>query len=280
MPETPNLKYMISLQPEQAIKYLKTKGFKFTWDWHEIWQDAHTRSFTVAKVMREDILNDIREIVQKSLDEGLTLQQFRKELEPKLKDKGWWGIVSGTPEEVMDELLKRKLIKDASLIPASDEPVNIQLGTPWRLKTIYRTNIQTSYMAGRYKEQFDNTDNRPYWQYVAVMDRRTRPSHAMLNGRIFRYDDPFWDSFYPPNGWGCRCRVRALSDDNLKTRNLAIDTSDGQLSEEMRVVSKKTGEEKPVTVYTDSLTGHKVLPDVGWSYNPGNLKQWRQQNDN
>ena len=266
----PDLKYLITLQPEQAIKYLKSKGYKFSWDWHEAWQNAHTRSFTVAKVMREDILTDIREIVQKSLDEGITLQQFTKELKPKLIDKGWWVAISGTPEEVRDELLKRKLIKKASLIPAGDEPITIQLGSLRRLKTIYRTNIQTSYMAGRYKSQIDNIDNRPYWQYVAVMDKRTRPTHAQLNGRVFRYDDPFWDSFYPPNGWGCRCRVRALSDDNLKDRSLDVDSSEGQLSEEMQVISKKTGEEKPVAVYTDSLTGHKISPDVGWSYNPAN----------
>jgi len=276
----PDIKYLITLQPEQAIKYLKAKGYKFSWDWHEVWQDSHTRSFTVAKVMREDILTDIREIVQKSLDEGLTLQQFQKELEPKLKNKGWWGIVSGTPEEVRDELIKRKLIKDKSLISDGEETVTIKLGSPWRLKTIYRTNIQTSYMAGRYKEQIDNTENRPYFQYVAVMDRRTRPSHAMLNGRVFRYDDEFWNSFYPPNGWGCRCRVRALSDENLKNRNLDVDSSEEHLSEEMRVISKRTGEKKPVAVYTDSLTGHKVSPDAGWSYNPGNLKQWRQNNGN
>ena len=275
----PDLKYLITLQPEQAIKYLKAKGYKFSWDWHEVWQDAHTRSFTVAKVMREDILTDIREIVQKSLDEGLTLQQFKKELEPKLQAKGWWGIISGTPEEVRDELLKRKLIKDSNLIPDNEETVTVKLGTPWRLKTIYRTNIQTTYMAGRYKEQIDNTENRPYFQYVAVMDRRTRPAHAMLNGRVFRHDDEFWNSFYPPNGWGCRCRVRALSEDNLSDRKLGVDSSKGQLSEEMRVISKKTGEEKPVAVYTDSLTRHKISPDAGWSYNPGKLRDWRQNND-
>jgi len=275
----PNLKYLITLKPEQAIKYLKAKGYKFSWDWHEIWQDAHTRSFTVAKVMREDILSDIREIVKKSLDEGLTLQQFKKELEPKLKNKGWWGAISGTHYEVRAELIKRKLIKDEPVIPQGDEHISIQLGSPWRLKTIYRTNVQTSYMAGRYKEQIDNVENRPYFQYVAVMDRRTRPSHAMLNGRVFRYDDEFWNSFYPPNGWGCRCRVRALSNENLSDRKLEVDSSKGHLSEEMQVVSRKTGEKKPVAVYTDSLTGHKISPDQGWSYNPGKIRDWRQNND-
>lgn len=269
MPESVDLKYLIALQPEKAIKYLKDKGYEFSWDWEEIWQDAHTKSFTVAKVMRKDILDDIREIVEKSMQEGLTFQQFKQELEPKLKNKGWWGVISGKPDDVRKELIKRKLITNKNLIPDGDESIKIQLGSPWRLKTIYRTNIQTAYMAGRYKEQMNNVKNRPYFEYVAVMDRRTRPSHAQLNGRIFRYDDEFWNDFYPPNGWGCRCRVRPLSEDNIKDRKLGVDSSKGHLSQEMKLVSQKTGELKPVTVYTDFLTSHKIAPDVGWSYNPG-----------
>lgn len=81
--------------------------------------------------------------------------------------------------------------------------------------------MQTSYMTGRYATQMDNVDNRPYWEYVAVMDSSTRPEHAMLNGMVYRYDDPFWKSFYPPNGCNCRCRVNALSDYRLKQKKLA-----------------------------------------------------------
>ena len=271
MPEAPDLKYLIYLSPEKAIKYLKDKGHKFSWNWEEVWQESHTKSFTVAKVMKKDILDDIREIVEKSLEEGLTFQQFKQELEPKLKAKGWWGVISGKPEDVRKELKKRNLITDKNLIPDGEEEIKIQLGSPWRLKTIYRINIQTAYMAGRYKEQIYNIENRPYFQYVAVMDRRTRPSHAQLNGRIFRYDDEFWNSFYPPNGWGCRCRVRALSGTNIKDRKLGVDSSKGQLSSKMEVISKKTGELKAVAVYTDPLTGHKISPDAGWSYNPAKI---------
>ena len=104
----------------------------------------------------------------------------------------------------------------------------------------------------------DNVDNRPYWEYVAVLDNRTRPEHAQLHGLIYRYDDPFWASFYPPNGWRCRCRVNALSNYNLKKKDAKPGNSTGTLSQEMRLVSKKSGEYKPVTVYTDPLTGKKL----------------------
>ena len=61
---------------------------------------------------------------------------------------------------------------------------------------------------------------------------------------------------------------RALSDNYVKKHNLTESSSDNKLTEEERLVSKKSGEYKPVTVYTDPLTGKKIAPDVGWRYNP------------
>ncbi|MEI8128363.1 MAG: phage minor head protein [bacterium] len=241
------LKALFKLSPSMAIKHFKNKNNKLSWDWHEVWQSAHQKTFTVAKLVKEDVLQDIRDALDKALADGQTFQQFQKELKPTLQKKGWWG---------------EQFVGDSE-----GNIEHVQMGSLSRLKTIYQVNMQTSYMVGRYRTQLDNADNRPYWQYVAVMDKRTRPEHAELNERTFRYDDPFWDSFYPPNGWRCRCRVRALSKDDLN--DSTADSSKGQLSQEMQLVSKKTGEMKPVTIYTDPLTNHKIAPDVGWSYNPG-----------
>ncbi len=243
-----DLFYAIGLHPEKAIEYFKSKGYTFSWDWWDTWQEAHAKAFTVAKAMRMDVLQDIRDMAQKSLDEGLTFQQFKKELEPKLKAKGWWG---------------KKIIGDETGAKV------VQLGSPHRLKIIYQTNMQTAYNAGRWKEQMENVDNRPYWQYVAVMDSRTRPQHRILHNKVFKYDDPFWDTHYPPLGFRCRCRVRALSDKNLKDRGLTVESSKGRLTEQEVLVSKKTGELRPVTVYRDPITGKKIAPDVGFNYNPG-----------
>ena len=244
------LKALFKLSPVLAIRYFRNRGKQntLTWDWYEIWQDAHKKSFTVAKVMREKVLNDIKDALDKALNEGKTFRDFSKELKPILQKRGWWG------EQIV--------------VDSKGNAEKVQLGSMYRLKTIYRVNMQTSYMTGRYATQMDNVDNRPYWEYVAVMDSSTRPEHAMLNGLVYRYDDPFWKSFYPPNGWNCRCRVNALSDYKLKKKKLTVYDSNGHLSEEMRLVSKKSGEYKPVTVYTDPLTGKRIAPDVGWSYNP------------
>ena len=59
------LKGLFKLAPSLAIKYFKNKNNKFSWDWYELWQDVHKKSFTVAKVMREDVLKDIRSALDK-----------------------------------------------------------------------------------------------------------------------------------------------------------------------------------------------------------------------
>lgn len=249
-----DLAYCMSLLPKKAVEYLKNKGYTITWNWEELWQDAQAQAFTVAKATRLDILQDIREAVEKAIAEGKTFAWFKKELTPVLQAKGWWG-----KQEHIDE--------------GTGEVSQVQLGSPWRLQTIYRTNLQTAYMAGRWQSQIENVDDRPYWQYESILDGKTRPSHRAMNGKVFRYDDPFWQSYYPPNGWGCRCRVTALSEGNLAKSSIQVESSAGKLGSTMKLVSEKTGEMREVATYhaIDPVTQRPITvsPDVGWSYNPG-----------
>ena len=43
--------------------------------------------------------------------------------------------------------------------------------------------------------------------YRTVGDSRVRPDHEALDGIAKPVDDPFWNTFYPPNGFLCRCTV-------------------------------------------------------------------------
>ena len=250
MPDLPDLHFALGLPPERAIAYFRAKGYAITFDWHELQAEAQAKAFTVAKATRLDILTDIRNAVQKALDEGQTQRQFTKELTPTLQAKGWWGR-----QEITD--------------PRTGEVRRAQLGSPWRLKTIYETNLATAYAAGRYQEQLENAEDQPYWMYVAVMDARTRPAHAALNGRTFRYDDPFWSSFYPPNGWNCRCRVRAMDGDRLARKGVKPESSKGRIAfEDVRV--SRDGRTARMAVFTDDKV--RMQTDPGWAYNPG--KSW------
>lgn len=246
-----DLAYCMTLPPKLAIDYLKRKGYAITWDWDELWQDAQAQAFTVAKATRLDILQDIRTAVETAIAEGKAFAWFKKELTPLLQAKGWWG-------------------KQEHLNPETGEISLVQLGSPWRLQTIYRTNLQTAYMAGRWQAQIENVDDRPFWQYVAILDGKTRPSHRAMNGKVFRYDDPIWQYLYPPNGWGCRCRVVALSAADVSRLGLAVESSAGKLGRMLKPVAD--GEREVVTFRAlDPVTRREVVmsPDVGWSYNPG-----------
>jgi SPP1 gp7 family putative phage head morphogenesis protein len=53
----------------------------------------------------------------------------------------------------------------------------------------------------------------PLLKYSAILDERTRQDHRALDGTVRPVDDPFWDSFMPPNGYNCRCKVVPLMAD-------------------------------------------------------------------
>ncbi len=247
-----HLRAAMALEPKDAVAYFRSKGYKITDQWQEMVPGAHATSFTVAKAMRMDILEDIRTGVDEALAEGLTEREFIKRLAPKLKAKGWWG---------------KETWKDGQ-----GEDRDVQLGSVHRLKTIFRANIGSAYMAGRYRRQLAAVNERPYWQYVAVMDSRTRPSHAILNGKVFRWDDPIWQYIYPPNGWGCRCLVRNITERRLRQEGLVAESGEDyvQLVQREIGVSRETGEvftvEHPVITLPN---GRSMSPDPGWGYNPG-----------
>lgn len=177
----------LNMPPEKAISFFEAKGYAITWNWQEQLKLNHAQVFTVANAIKMSVLQDIRNELKKSLKEGIPFAEFRKNLEPRLKANGWWGYIT-------DKTGKR-----------------VQLGSPHRLRTIYRTNMQSSYNVGRWKSFEDNKEDRPALQYVAILDGSTRDEHAALHGQTHPVDSDFWNVNAPPNGHNCRCRLRSLS---------------------------------------------------------------------
>lgn len=226
------------LDPVEAIAIFRKKGWEIAFDWRDVWQAEHARAFTVAKAMTRDLLEDIRGALDQALQEGTTLEQFKKDLRPKLAAKGWWG---------------RKYMTD----PQTGESKVVQLGSPARLRTIYQTNLRTSYMAGKWQRIERTKKAFPLLRYVSVMDGRERPEHHDWHDTILPIDDPWWDTHFPPCGWNCRCDTQALNQRMLDRKGWKI--QEPPKFPERDYINRRTGE----------ITRTERGIDPGWSYNVG-----------
>lgn len=74
------------------------------------------------------------------------------------------------------------------------------------LRAEYNFAHSSAVMAAKW-EEFSHDGDTYNLQYRTVGDDHVRPEHAALNGTTLPFSDPFWDSYYPPNGWNCRCTV-------------------------------------------------------------------------
>lgn len=203
---------------EQLIFFMQKLNLPTAF-YDDILKQAHDRAFVVAGAQKADLLDDLRKIVDKAIGEGQSIGAFRKEFDNIVKQRGWQGWTG------------------------SDS----QAGRDWRTRIIYRTNIASSYAAGRWQQLNDPRllQTRPYWKYIHN-DTVThpRPLHVSWSGLVLRHDDPWWTSHFPPNGWGCECRVTAVRE---KEYNGATAPEDGV----------EPGSNRPRGI------------DRGWDYAPG-----------
>lgn len=219
---------------QEQIDYLRQKRPVPTKAWTDAMRGIHDRSFVIAGATDLDMLSDFQNVIIKAIEDGTTLEDFRKEFDLIVAQYGW----------------------------------SYKGERGWRTRVIFETNIRTSYMAGRLKQMRDPdvVKLRPFWQYRHGETRvpmHPRRLHLSWHGRILLHDDPWWETHFPPNGWGCSCGVRTLSRADLK--RLGKDGPD-QAPEDLfsPVIDPVTGRltEKPQGI------------DYGWDYMPGHL--WEQ----
>ena len=91
------------------------------------------------------------------------------------------------------------------------------------LRNVFRTNIQTAYANGRWIQQYKLKDKRPYLVYSAINDSRVRPAHLAMNRIILHIDHPFWQTWYPPNSFQCRCTVMSLTEKQALKQGITKD---------------------------------------------------------
>jgi SPP1 gp7 family putative phage head morphogenesis protein len=86
------------------------------------------------------------------------------------------------------------------------DKIGLKYNERW-MRTEYDQAIAGAQNAARWTEFEREKDVIPNLQYQTVGDKLVRPEHQLLDGIVKPLDDPFWNTHYPPNGWGCRCEA-------------------------------------------------------------------------
>ncbi|UOO77323.1 minor capsid protein [Neisseria sp. Dent CA1/247] len=247
----PSIKFALGLKPAKAIEWLQAKGVTAE-SYRNLTASEIAKVYTIARITDLDMLNDIKQSMIKAADSGQAFADWRKDILQHLQNKGWLHPNGHNGQDIID--------------PKTGEV----FGTPRRLDTIYRTNMQSAYSAGQYQGYMDNIDHRPYWMYDAVADHRTRPAHAAMDGLVYRYNDPFWTTFYPPNGYNCRCTVVALAERDIERSGRIVGKSTPENFVETHKIYNKKGDSYPTMAYK-APDGSLHTTDRGFEYNAGRM---------
>ncbi len=231
------------LPPAEAAAYMGRRGqLTKTFSWKDLWEDEHAQQFTVSRLARLDLLEDIRNQITRSVGGDLSRKDFMRDSEKLLTGAGWWG------EKTVTDVVTGK-----DVTTTFDPP---------RLKLIYDTNTRMAYSAGLWERMERNKKTHPYVRYITQGDERVRVSHRAWSNVTLPIGDSFWQTHYPPNGWRCRCRAVAVS-----RREYESSVTPAGLPMVKQAPAIQTRE------WLDNRTGEvRVVPlgiDPGFGYNVG-----------
>ena len=157
---------------DRALDWFRSKGVIDKMRFIKLAAEERWKSFTVARVGDETILEKIKEKTTEALESGIGIDEFR-----------------GDIDKVFDA-------------------VGVSRLNPFHLDTVFLTNTFSGYGEGR-KQVVDelSIDEFPLRQVSTVGDDRVRDAHKELEGFTAPKDDPMWNWLKTPFSYRCRCEI-------------------------------------------------------------------------
>lgn len=234
-----------AVAPEDAIAaFLNRRLLQLSFSWQDVWQEEHTKAFTVSRLAETDLLDFMRVEIERALEAGTSLEDWSATVQERLEQAGWWGRT-----EVTD--------------PVTGEQVATTFN-PTRLQLIFEVNTRQAYAAGRWARIERNKARFPFVTYRTMGDEMVRASHRPWDGVVLPVDDPWWDTHYPPCGWRCRCTAFAIDErgiEKLIKAGLPV-KREAPPTDWVEFTNKRTGEVSKVPRGVDP----------GFGYNPGKVR--------
>lgn len=127
---------------------------------------------------------------------------------------------SGAKDAAMLQEINGLLTKDGKLANWQDfKSAVLTLNNKYNINYLqaeWQTAKHAGYMANLWQEYLANTTLFPNLKYKTQQDGRVRREHENLNNTIAPIDSAFWEKYYPPNGWRCRCYTVQTAEDATK----------------------------------------------------------------
>ena len=178
----PDLDISFSAEPlhfEEAIDFFKGKVSLTKEEWEELEPKLRFRAFTVSRLAEADHIEMLRGRLLHAIEKGEYFAETWKDV--------------------------RAFTEDA------DQPFSARY-----FETVYRTNIQSAYNAGRLMQYQNNMP--PAWELLFIEDGRTSDICKGLasiagNGKALAASHSFWSTYgFPPYHFNCRTTFRAVYD--------------------------------------------------------------------
>lgn len=178
----PDLDISFSAEPlpfEEAIDFFKGKISLTKEEWEELEPKLRFRAFTVARLAEADHIEMLRGRLLNAMEKGEYFTETWKDIKAFTED--------------------------------ADQPFSARY-----FETVYRTNIQSSYNAGRLMQYQNNMP--PAWELLFIEDGRTSDICKGLasiagNGKALAASHSFWSTYgFPPYHFNCRTTFRAVYD--------------------------------------------------------------------
>jgi SPP1 gp7 family putative phage head morphogenesis protein len=176
---------------EQAIAWFRRRVPMSPDAFDELDAAQQDYAWTVAGVAQADVVMDVWDAIDSAIEAGDSFDDFQAAIGDQL-DAAW----------------------------GRDQP--------GRLETIFRTNVNSAYNAGR-QAIFSSPavkEARPYLRYDAIDDDRTDEDCEDADGTVKEQDDGWWLTHTPPLHPNCRCSFVALSPEEAREEGID-DAGDG-----------------------------------------------------
>ena len=174
------------MTPQKAVDWFKSRLPMRPEMFAALDREYKARAFTVAAWTSDHVLTQVYGSTLKALEKGQSFSEWRKTL-PDLYDAD-----------------------------------GVQVDNPHYLRNVFDNAMLQSYSVERYHGLKAASELRPYWRYMTVGDEAVRDSHQRKHGKVFRHDDSWWNSNYPPNGFRCRCYVTSLNQHQMEAQGLSL----------------------------------------------------------